>query len=226
MIYSKKTTRAFTLIELLTVIAIIGILAAILIPTLGRVKQNAHKTDDVAKIRSMTQAVLLYHSSNGNLPGRLFRAARIPSSVEDGHRERWFSTHMIDAGYLPDDDAFWSPVTDYGIEGSGHGYLLNNTSASDPRNFFGFRATDSADNIESRSMLHLKKNVESSTKIDTPATLWMITNIDSENYNSANTGGASHSISGEALTPWGGRNFSFFDGSTRFIPTGSYPSHN
>jgi len=35
--------KAFTLIELLTVIAIIGILAAIIIPTVGSVKVSANK---------------------------------------------------------------------------------------------------------------------------------------------------------------------------------------
>lgn len=44
----RRTRGAFTLIELLTVIAIIGILAAIIIPTTAKVRESAKK----AKVRS------------------------------------------------------------------------------------------------------------------------------------------------------------------------------
>lgn len=50
----------FTLVELLTVIAIIGILAAILIPVIGSVRQRAKNTQCVSNLRQWSQAVLIY----------------------------------------------------------------------------------------------------------------------------------------------------------------------
>ncbi|AHF89980.1 N-terminal cleavage protein [Opitutaceae bacterium TAV5] len=51
---------AFTLIELLTVIAIIGILAAILIPTVGKVRQTARQSLCISRARELGSAIQLY----------------------------------------------------------------------------------------------------------------------------------------------------------------------
>lgn len=67
--HSPKSDRAFTLIELLTVIAIIAILAAILIPVAGRVRENARAAVCVSNIRQISIAMLLYaDENNGILP--------------------------------------------------------------------------------------------------------------------------------------------------------------
>ncbi|MGJ8640585.1 MAG: type II secretion system protein [Opitutaceae bacterium] len=47
----------FTLIELLTVIAVIAILAAILIPVLGKVRQSSNAAQSVSNLRQMGQAL-------------------------------------------------------------------------------------------------------------------------------------------------------------------------
>lgn len=60
------TFRAFTLIELLTVIAIIGILAAIIIPTVGRVRDAARASKSLSNLKSIGQAVLLHANENKN----------------------------------------------------------------------------------------------------------------------------------------------------------------
>ncbi|EIP97875.1 prepilin-type N-terminal cleavage/methylation domain-containing protein [Opitutaceae bacterium TAV1] len=63
--------RAFTLIELLTVIAIIGILAAIIIPTVGRVRQSARSAQCVSHLRQLGTAFNLFADENkGMFPMR------------------------------------------------------------------------------------------------------------------------------------------------------------
>ena len=57
-------SAAFTLIELLTVIAIIGILAAILIPTVSSVRRNARNAQCVANLREWGRAIQLYSNDN------------------------------------------------------------------------------------------------------------------------------------------------------------------
>jgi prepilin-type N-terminal cleavage/methylation domain-containing protein len=65
-----ENRRAFTLIELLTVIAIIGILAAILIPTVGAVRSSAHQASCAGNLRQIAVAVLVYAGENRDtLPG-------------------------------------------------------------------------------------------------------------------------------------------------------------
>jgi len=63
-----KTKRAFTLIELLTVIAIIGILAAIIIPAVGAVRDNAIKTKTRAMYGQWITALEQFRQEYGYIP--------------------------------------------------------------------------------------------------------------------------------------------------------------
>ena len=67
---TRRPACAFTLIELLTVIAIIGILAAIIIPTVGKVREVARTSNTTSNLRQTGQALLAYVSENKDfLPG-------------------------------------------------------------------------------------------------------------------------------------------------------------
>ena len=59
--------RAFTLVEMLVVAAIILVLAALLIPSLGRAVEMAHRTACQANIRGLTQTFNMYTSEWNSL---------------------------------------------------------------------------------------------------------------------------------------------------------------
>jgi prepilin-type N-terminal cleavage/methylation domain-containing protein len=61
-----KKTKGFSLIELLIVVAIILIIAAIAIPNLLRARRSANEGSATASMRTIGSGELLYRSTNGN----------------------------------------------------------------------------------------------------------------------------------------------------------------
>ena len=78
--------HAFTLIELLTVIAIIGILAAILIPVVGRVRDSAHSSQCSSNMRQVGLAINLYAADNKNASPNAVAAG----ALTNGEPTSWY----------------------------------------------------------------------------------------------------------------------------------------
>ncbi len=89
---NKKTSAAFTLIELLTVIAIIGILAAILIPVVGSVREGARDAKCKSNLRELGMAARLWENDNDHLPWGIF-----PSDWK--HGETWWGWYLTEYIY-------------------------------------------------------------------------------------------------------------------------------
>ena len=67
--WHRRKTRAFTLVEMLVVIAIIGVLAAILLPALTRGKQRAQRIQCIGNLKEIGTAFQLFaHDHRSNFP--------------------------------------------------------------------------------------------------------------------------------------------------------------
>ena len=97
--------ESFTLIELLVVIAIIAILASLLLPALGRVRQTAHQTECLSNLRQMGVWHSLYISDFGYL---------MPEEWESG--ASWTQI-FIDSGLTGYKGCgYWKPGVNAGYE--------------------------------------------------------------------------------------------------------------
>ncbi len=112
---------AFTLIELLTVIAIIGILAAILIPVVGAVRESARASQCVGNLRSTSTAMISHIMENDG----------ILRSFRGGSNTRFLWTRVLgDEGYFRvEDETIFCPSWDDSVRGRDlhdwHTYGLN-----------------------------------------------------------------------------------------------------
>ena len=60
--------RGFTLIELLVVVAIIALLIAILLPSLGKARELSNRSVCAANLRGVTQSLNVYAADNADAP--------------------------------------------------------------------------------------------------------------------------------------------------------------
>lgn len=67
----KNLQKGFTIVELLIVIVVIGILAALVLNAFGNVQAKARDTQRQTDIRSLATALEVYYNDNGNYPATI-----------------------------------------------------------------------------------------------------------------------------------------------------------
>ena len=98
----RRSQKGFTLIELMIVVAIIGILAAIAIPNFLRFQLKAKSSEGKANIAAIRTAEESYHAEFGNYVGATASPAAIPGST----KAAFVNAAGAGAGF---DQLGWSP---------------------------------------------------------------------------------------------------------------------
>lgn len=62
---TKNKKKGFTLVELVIVVAVIAVLSAILIPTIGCFVEDAKETSDMTTVKTLNTALVRYEAENG-----------------------------------------------------------------------------------------------------------------------------------------------------------------
>lgn len=84
------TCRGFTLVELLTVVGIIGLLVAILMPTLGSVRQAARASVCLSNLRQISLGWSMYlQESGGRLPYHIWKNSDPAATDEKNAQVAW-----------------------------------------------------------------------------------------------------------------------------------------
>ncbi|MBU1999091.1 MAG: type II secretion system protein GspG [Candidatus Omnitrophota bacterium] len=90
MLRDKKVNTGFTLVEIMVVVAIIGILTATITPQVSGLVDKARKAKAQADVNSITVGILAYVDDNtGTYPGGNIRIA------QDG---QWLNTYLMATG--------------------------------------------------------------------------------------------------------------------------------
>lgn len=145
-----STRKAFTLVELLIVIAIIGLLAAILFPAFRRAQESAAQTNCASNLKQIYMAVELYRQDEKVYPASL--AALLPAEFElddtaggsaGNDRGTGFFKGGLGALICRNDD------TDGSVPHSSYGDISIDIDAGDKNfmsryvwNYWGYRAED------------------------------------------------------------------------------------
>ncbi len=91
----RKTNAGFTLVDLLVVIAIIGILIAMLLPAVQSVREAARRTACMNNLRQVGLATISFHDARGAFPPARTATSNqvLPIFIRNGP-ESWF-VHIL-----------------------------------------------------------------------------------------------------------------------------------
>ncbi len=104
----NRTRSRFTLIELLIVVAVIAILAAMLLPALGRARELARRACCMSQLRQAGVGFLMYYDDFGTLPVRTGLENHNPHVLHMSTRPQYDMRPVL-LDYVPEKEVFYCP---------------------------------------------------------------------------------------------------------------------
>jgi len=108
----RRRRGGFSLIELLTVLAVVALLTGLLLPTLGRVRESVNRVVSGSNLRQIGLAVTLYDRDFGVLPVSRELMQNRPAEMMIAHRSQdgWDGLGLLFGhGYLSSMQVLYSP---------------------------------------------------------------------------------------------------------------------
>jgi prepilin-type N-terminal cleavage/methylation domain-containing protein len=90
-----RLPAGFTLVEIMIVVVIIGLLAALAIPAFGRVRQKAQNSRFLSDLRTFSQAFETYATVHGNWPGNAGSGTVPPGMSGDFSEANWKGRNSV-----------------------------------------------------------------------------------------------------------------------------------
>jgi len=103
----RKTTTGFTIVELLIVIVVIGILAAISLVAYSGVQSRARDSSRTSAVRQIQRGLELYRHANGVYPAHIAAGSNLPA----GFTGRWGTSYSYS---VATDDSWLRNLTSAG----------------------------------------------------------------------------------------------------------------
>lgn len=95
MSYASRRRNAFTLIELLLVLVILAILAAVVVPKFTGRQQQAKESKAKADIATLSTQLRLYETDNGKFPTQEEGLnALIPKYIDKAQKDPWGNDYV------------------------------------------------------------------------------------------------------------------------------------
>ena len=120
----KKNTKGFTLIELMIVVAIIAIIAAIAIPNLLRSRMQSNESSAIGNLRTVVGAQTAYHASNNAYTVDFADLTGATPPYLDGNWAAVKSGYTFTLGGAADNFDCTASAENYGVTG-GRGFYVD-----------------------------------------------------------------------------------------------------
>ena len=98
---TRRPCRAFSLVELLVVLAIVGVLAAVIMPAVSTVRSQAQKSKNLSNLRQIHAACMMYAANNSGW---------LPPNGDGRIATAWWT--QIYPDYIDDPAVFFCPMDD------------------------------------------------------------------------------------------------------------------